>query len=255
MDYAKIIISLILVIIFYLLFGRESIAKLKKGDISITRREEEPQNIKEPGNQHFCKSLRCSCQIILCSGISFAIMSGPNHLFYKENCVAQNKSIEDFHGCVKQSMTKTPLIQKFGIESFEKQVFMTSLLHIDMILPKNGTIGTSRNNPKFELDPRYEFLLFFFDKDFFFFVTNPLFVQRSIVVVHPNTSNIIVGLKVSMILIKLEYLNKYIVFGSIRSSRSRNVCLSLCGAQRCLKTESSSFSHRSDLCKLSLLTS
>ena len=49
MDYAKIIISLILVLMFYLLFGRESIAKLKKGDISITRREEEPQNIKEPG--------------------------------------------------------------------------------------------------------------------------------------------------------------------------------------------------------------
>ena len=49
MDYAKIIISLILVIIFYLLFGRESIAKLKKGGISISRREEQPQNIKEPG--------------------------------------------------------------------------------------------------------------------------------------------------------------------------------------------------------------
>ena len=56
MDYVKIIISLILVVIFYLLFGRESIAKLKKGGISISRREEQPQNIKEPGNQHFCKS-------------------------------------------------------------------------------------------------------------------------------------------------------------------------------------------------------
>ena len=49
MDYAKIIISLILVLIFYLLFGRESIAKLKKGGISISRREEQPQKIKEPG--------------------------------------------------------------------------------------------------------------------------------------------------------------------------------------------------------------
>ena len=49
MDYAKIIISLILVIIFYFLFGQESIAKLKKGGISISRREEQPQNIKEPG--------------------------------------------------------------------------------------------------------------------------------------------------------------------------------------------------------------
>ena len=124
-------------------------------------------------------------------------MSGPNHLFYKENCVAQNKSVEDFQACVKQSMTKSPLIQKFGIESFEKQVFMTSRIHIDMILPKNGTIGTSRNDPKFELDPGYEFLLFFYDKDFFFFVSNPLLVHRSIVAVHPNTSYIIVGLKVS----------------------------------------------------------
>ena len=49
MDYAKIIISLILVLIFYLLFGRESIAKLRKGGISISKHEEEPQNIIEPG--------------------------------------------------------------------------------------------------------------------------------------------------------------------------------------------------------------
>ena len=63
MDYAKIIISLILVLIFYFLFGRQSIAKLRKGGISISRREEEPQNIKEPGNQYFCKS-RCRSRMI-----------------------------------------------------------------------------------------------------------------------------------------------------------------------------------------------
>ena len=138
--------------------------------------------------------------MILCSGIAFAIMSGPNHLFYKENCVEQNKSVEDFHTCVKQSITKTPLIKNFGIESFEKQMFMTSRLHIDMILPKNGTIGTTRKNPAFELDPGYEVLIFLFDKDFFFLVTNPLLVPRSLVEVQPNTSYIFVGLKVSYLL-------------------------------------------------------
>ena len=49
MDYIKIAISIILVVVFYILFGQESIAKLKKGGISISRNEEEPQRIKEPG--------------------------------------------------------------------------------------------------------------------------------------------------------------------------------------------------------------
>ena len=50
MDYVKVIISLILVLVFYFLFGQESLARLKKGGISISRHEEEPKHIKEPGN-------------------------------------------------------------------------------------------------------------------------------------------------------------------------------------------------------------
>ena len=138
--------------------------------------------------------------MVLCSGIAFVITSGANYLFYEENCLYQNKSVEDFQACVKQSMTKTPLIRKFGIESFDKQVHMSSYAHIDMILPKNGSIGTTRNhnNPTFELDPGYAFLLFFLDKNFFFFVSNPLLVHRSVVTVHSNTSYVYVGLKVSI---------------------------------------------------------
>ena len=49
MDYIKMLISFILVVVFYILFGQESIAKLKKGGISISRNEEEPPRIKEPG--------------------------------------------------------------------------------------------------------------------------------------------------------------------------------------------------------------
>ena len=79
--------------------------------------------------------------MILFSGVAFVIISGANYLFYEENCLDQNKSVEDFQACVKQSMTKTPLIRKFGIESFDKQVHMSSYAHIDMILPKNGSIA------------------------------------------------------------------------------------------------------------------
>ena len=49
MDYIKISISVLLLVVFYLLFGKESIAKLRKGGISVSRNEEEPQIIKEPG--------------------------------------------------------------------------------------------------------------------------------------------------------------------------------------------------------------
>ena len=49
MDYMKIFLSILLVLAFYIMFGQESIEKLKKGGISISRTEEEPQNFKEPG--------------------------------------------------------------------------------------------------------------------------------------------------------------------------------------------------------------
>ena len=49
MDYIKIVISVLLVVVFYILFGEESIAKLRKGGISVSRNEEEPQIMKEPG--------------------------------------------------------------------------------------------------------------------------------------------------------------------------------------------------------------
>ena len=49
MDYIKILISILLLLVFYILFGQQSIEKLRKGGISISRTEEEPQNFKEPG--------------------------------------------------------------------------------------------------------------------------------------------------------------------------------------------------------------
>ena len=45
----KISISILLLVVFYILFGEESLAKLRKGGISVSRNEEEPQIIKEPG--------------------------------------------------------------------------------------------------------------------------------------------------------------------------------------------------------------
>ena len=55
MDYIKISISVLLSLVFYILFGEESIAKLRKGGISVSRNEEEPQIMKEPGKlfDHF----------------------------------------------------------------------------------------------------------------------------------------------------------------------------------------------------------
>ena len=53
MDYIKISISVLLSLVFYILFGEESIAKLRKGGISVSRNEEEPQIMKEPGKKLF----------------------------------------------------------------------------------------------------------------------------------------------------------------------------------------------------------
>ena len=49
MDYAKILISSVLVIVYIILFGRESIEKLMQREKSISHTENEPKIIKSPG--------------------------------------------------------------------------------------------------------------------------------------------------------------------------------------------------------------
>ena len=50
MDFGNLIISCILVVVYFLLFGLESIQTLLQEEMSISHSEEEPQNIKAPGN-------------------------------------------------------------------------------------------------------------------------------------------------------------------------------------------------------------
>ena len=49
MDFGKILISSILVIVYFYLFGYESIERLLKKEMTIAHSEEEPQEIKAPG--------------------------------------------------------------------------------------------------------------------------------------------------------------------------------------------------------------
>ena len=50
MDYAKILISTVLVIVYIIMFGRESIEKLMQREKSISHTENEPKIIKAPGS-------------------------------------------------------------------------------------------------------------------------------------------------------------------------------------------------------------
>ena len=49
MDFGKILISSILVIVYFYLFGYESIETLLKKEMTISHSEVEPQKIKAPG--------------------------------------------------------------------------------------------------------------------------------------------------------------------------------------------------------------
>ena len=49
MDYAKIFVSFVLVMVFYLLFGHESIEKLMQDEMAISHSDNEPKIIKAPG--------------------------------------------------------------------------------------------------------------------------------------------------------------------------------------------------------------
>ena len=63
----------------------------------------------------------------------FAIQSGKNHNFFRENCVKKNVSFEDFKACVRKNRIKTPLIKTVGIKSFEKQSYLNSYTMLDIL--------------------------------------------------------------------------------------------------------------------------
>ena len=52
-DITKIFVSLVLVITYVILFGRESVNRLWAGDTTIVRNEESPENISSPGINTF----------------------------------------------------------------------------------------------------------------------------------------------------------------------------------------------------------
>lgn len=195
MDYMKITISIILMVVFYILFGQESIAKLKKGGISISRNEEEPSVIKEPGKVDSKNAITTNSG---CAGILLSVLSGDNYLDYRYNCVGKNKSLKAFQTCVMES--KTPLIKNVGMNSYKQHLHLNSYSVSYIILPDNESIGVKRDfskNPTFELNPAYSFVLALFDQDYLLFVSNPLVVHRSVIKVHSNSSNLMVGIKVS----------------------------------------------------------
>ena len=135
-----------------------------------------------------------------CAGILFAVLSGANHFYFKENCVEKIKSVEEFQECLKKSRKKIPFIKNVGLESFNEHILLNPFNSMDMILPENGSIGIKRkfDNPTFKLNPGYSFVIALFDKDFFIYVSNPLIVQRSVLNFRQNSSLLMVGIKVSI---------------------------------------------------------
>ena len=59
MDYAKILISFVIVMVFYYLFGHESIEKLMQDEMAISHSDNEPKLKKAPGCMlNFCHNVK-----------------------------------------------------------------------------------------------------------------------------------------------------------------------------------------------------
>ena len=56
MELGKLFLSSVLVIVYYFLFGRESIDKLLQEEMTISHSDEEPNKIEAPGNVRELKS-------------------------------------------------------------------------------------------------------------------------------------------------------------------------------------------------------
>ena len=130
-------------------------------------------------------------------GIFFVIKSGGNGEAIFNKVCRKKKSVEEFKICMDQN-TKL-FIKQINIKSFKHEILPSSFFTAQMIFPKDGSIGSNKTDyetPTLRLDPSFEYVLRFFDKDFFLYLNNPLIVQRSTLRIKRNSTFLHVHLKV-----------------------------------------------------------
>ena len=172
---AKIFISFVLVIVYFILFGLESLQRLQDGDITLTRNDEFLENITSPGRK---SEKKLSLTLLIILKLSFDVLVicieqiGKSFGTTEKHCSAMS-TMDKFKECVDNSRKMITL----G-EHFTTDMDMLSIYH--MVEPKDGVIGFHDSDKLILLlEPNNQYYVTFYDRNFLLRSDNPEIVPKN----------------------------------------------------------------------------
>ena len=93
-------------------------------------------------------------------------------------CGKNNDSLKHLEECIKENNVIVENI--YGLKSMDKFYLFDEYTLYDFVQPEDGSIKFSPHNTfQFGLDPKFEYLVSFYDKNFMIMTMNPDIVRRN----------------------------------------------------------------------------
>ena len=196
MDYYRMVVSLILVVVFFYLFGYWSIMRLMDDGLVLSQSEIEPVDIKPPGISLCCCPSSSEQINSLFLGIFLTVSNHANLPILNKKCAWKNMTLGAFKNCIQE--VTIPFIRRIKAGSHRKILDINERFTSQIIIPSDGSIGSKpKFPPTFLLDPKYQYQLYLFDQDFNLFIKNPAIVPRSFTLIPPNGNFLIIYMQES----------------------------------------------------------
>ena len=187
MDYFRTLVSLILLAVFFYLFGYWSIVRLMDNGIILSQSEIEPVNIKPPGTLLLIFYSSFFWAKFNTLGIFLTVSNHANLPILSQKCAKKNMSLVAFKKCIHE--VTLHFIRKINAGSHKEILNINERFTSKIIIPSDGSIKSKQTlAPTIALDPKYQYHLYLFDRDFNLFIKNPAIIQRSFTMIDPNSS-------------------------------------------------------------------
>ena len=96
-------------------------------------------------------------------------------------------TLEAFKNCIRE--VTIHFIRKINAGSYKEMLDINGRFTSKIIIPSDGSIRSKQTfAPTIALDPKYQYHLYLFDRDFNLFIKNPAIIERSFTMIQPNSS-------------------------------------------------------------------
>ena len=183
---AKLFISFVLLIIYFILFGVDSIHRLWEEDITITRNEEFPENITSPGkftsnnNRQSLSPYTLLSYYLTWHTVTVAVtVEMISEHFGQLNCNNKNFTLEEFKACISNS--------NIALNSDKIDFDIDENSFYQIINPKEGSIQFAESDTlKLQLKPSNTYFVTFYDRNFMIRSNNPEVVPKNGITIKPR---------------------------------------------------------------------